>query len=134
MMVSLKSYRDLVVWQKAMDLVVECSAGSLRRSRLSSLLVISQLALAMVLLIGAGLLIRSFQRLTQVELGYYPRSILTLRISLPEVKYTQPQQWTAFFQQLLERIKTLPGVQAAGLTRRSPTGDQKFVVENPCCC
>ncbi|PYV45968.1 MAG: hypothetical protein DMG06_00335 [Acidobacteria bacterium] len=95
-------------------------AGSSRRNRMSHLLVISELALALVLLIGAGLLIRSFQRLTRVELGYNPTNTLTARIFLPEVKYSRPQQWTAFFQQLLDRVKTLPGVQSVGLTSQLP--------------
>jgi ABC-type antimicrobial peptide transport system permease subunit len=95
-------------------------AGSFRRNRMSRLLVISELALALILLIGAGLLIRSFQRLTRVELGYNPTNTLTVRIALPEVKYSRPQQWTAFFQQVLERVKMLPGVQSVGLTSQLP--------------
>ncbi len=88
------------------------AAGLLRR-RLRGFLVASEVALAFVLLIGAGLLIRSFARLTEVNPGLDPRGVLTMEILLPLAKYRDGQGWSAFFQQTLERVRALPGVEAA---------------------
>jgi putative ABC transport system permease protein len=82
--------------------------GHLRR-----LLVVAETSLAVVLLIGAGLLIRSFQRLESVSPGFDPRNLLTVKIDLPRAKYSKPEQSEAFFRQLLDRIRTLPGVVSA---------------------
>jgi putative ABC transport system permease protein len=87
------------------------AAGLLRR-RLRGFLVVSEVALAFVLLIGAGLLIRSFARLTEVDPGLDPRSVLTMDILLPFAKYKEGRS-LAFFQQTLERVRALPGVEAA---------------------
>jgi len=87
------------------------AAGLLRR-RLRGFLVVSEVALAFVLLIGAGLLIRSFARLTEVDPGLDPRSVLTMDILLPYAKYKDGRS-LAFFQQTLERVRALPGVEAA---------------------
>jgi len=87
------------------------AAGLLRR-RLRGSLVVSEVALAFVLLIGAGLLIRSFARLTEVDPGIDPRGILTMNIMLPPAKYSDGRG-AAFFQQTLERVRALPGVEAA---------------------
>ena len=75
-------------------------------------LVVGEVALAFVLLIGAGLLIRSFARLTEVDPGLDPRGVLTMDILLPIAKY-KDGRGVAFFQQTLERVRALPGVQAA---------------------
>jgi predicted permease len=96
------------------------SAVSSGRNRIRSLLVVSQVAVALMLLIGAGLMIRSFVRLLGVDPGFDPQHILTLDVRLPLSKYAGPQadyagpQAAAFFQQVIERLKTLPGVRAAG--------------------
>jgi putative ABC transport system permease protein len=87
------------------------AAGLLRR-RLRGFLVVSEVALAFVLLIGAGLLIRSFARLTEVDPGLDPRGVLTMDIALPFAKYRDGRGLT-FFQQTLERVRALPGVEAA---------------------
>ncbi len=87
------------------------AAGLLRR-RLRGFLVVSEVALAFVLLIGAGLLIRSFARLTEVDPGIDPRGVLTMDIMLPFAKYKDGRS-VAFFQQTLERVRALPGVEAA---------------------
>jgi putative ABC transport system permease protein len=91
------------------------SSEGLRRNRVRGLLVVSEIALALVLLIGAGLLIRSFWRVQQVDPGFDPRGVLTMRVSLPAAKYKTGQQVAAFYESVIERVKTLPGVQAAAV-------------------
>jgi len=94
------------------------AAGLLRR-RLRGFLVVSEVALAFVLLIGAGLLIRSFARLTEVDPGLDPRGVLTMDILLPFAKY-KDGRGLAFFQQTLERVRALPGVEAAATVSPLP--------------
>jgi putative ABC transport system permease protein len=84
------------------------------RHRLRRGLVIAEVALSLILLISAGLMMRSFLRLQQVNPGLKADNVLTLRISLPGAKYDVPQKRQDFFQQLLERTRALPGVQSAG--------------------
>src|SRR4029434_7478106 len=86
--------------------------GGLLRRRLRGFLVVSEVALAFVLLIGAGLLIRSFARLTEVDPGIDPRGVLTMDVMLPPAKYSDGRS-AIFFQQTLERVRALPGVEAA---------------------
>jgi predicted permease len=83
-----------------------------RHYRLLSTLVVSQTALGLVLLVGAGLLIQSFTRTLRVDPGFDPRQMLTFRISIPAQRYSEEQQGR-FFQQLLPRLRALPGVQMA---------------------
>ncbi|MGB7921784.1 MAG: ABC transporter permease [Pyrinomonadaceae bacterium] len=97
-------------------------AGSILRNRLRSLLVVSELALALVLLVGAGLMMKSFLRLQRVDPGFNSENVLLARIPLPPVKYSEPQQQAAFFQQVVERVKSLPGVQAAAVGSSPPLG------------
>jgi putative ABC transport system permease protein len=88
------------------------SAGGGARTR--AVLVTAQVALSLVLLVGAGLLLKSFARLQQVDLGFDPDRVLTARVTLPEVRYETPAQQVAFFDALLPQVRALPGVQAAG--------------------
>ena len=81
--------------------------------RLHSGLVISQLGLSLILLIGAMLLIRSLMALQSVDLGFRPQNILALHISLPQIEYKEAAARNAFFQPLLERLRTLPHVHSA---------------------
>ncbi len=84
------------------------------RRRALGLLVVAEVALALVLLVGAGLLIKSFARLTHVDPGFNPASVVSVEISLPFTRYRDPQQRAEFFRQVIDRIKALPDVQAAG--------------------
>jgi putative ABC transport system permease protein len=89
--------------------------------RFRSLLIVSEVALSLVLLIGAGLMIRSFVRLLNVDPGLDPARVLTLDVGLARDKYTGPQQ-VAFFQQVIEHVRVLPGVQSAGAIYPLPLG------------
>jgi putative ABC transport system permease protein len=84
------------------------------RLRTRNALVVAQTALAVLLLVGAGLLLKSFVRLQRVDPGFDPRHVLTFGVSLPDVAYAKPAQSALFYQQLTERLEGLPGVQAAG--------------------
>ncbi len=93
----------------------EGSRGSTgTRSRLRSAFVVAEVSLALVLLVGAGLMIRSFMRLHSVKTGFESDRVLTMRVQLPGAKYREDQQRVAFFKQAQERIATLPGVKAIG--------------------
>jgi predicted permease len=85
-------------------------------------LVTAQVAFAFMLLIGAGLLLASFQRVLTVQPGFEPAHVLTGRISPPASRYKEDAQLIAFWNQLLDRIRALPGVQAAGATTNIPLG------------
>jgi putative ABC transport system permease protein len=93
------------------------SAGSLGRSRMRTLLVVSEIALSLVLLVGAGLLIRSFVALLATPPGYDPSRVLTATLEVPPSEHTAPE---LFFQQVAERVRALPGVEAAGVTSLLP--------------
>jgi putative ABC transport system permease protein len=88
--------------------------------RARNILVISQVALALVLLAGSGLMIRSFWRLVTVDPGFDPHNVLTMSVSLPSTKYPTTQARNAFFQDVLERVTALPGVTAPGAVNVSP--------------
>ncbi|HVF23668.1 MAG TPA: ABC transporter permease, partial [Pyrinomonadaceae bacterium] len=93
-------------------------AGGSRRLR--SALVVSEIALAVVLLASAGLLIKSFVRLQQVDRGFNTDNILTMVIRLPDASYSQDPQIVNFFVQALERVRSLPGVSSAGMINFLP--------------
>ena len=94
------------------------------RRRTRELLVVSEIALAMLLLVGAGLTIKSFSRLMSVEPGFDPANLLTIQMSLSGSKYDGPQI-VAGYRQILERISALPGVRSAGAISRIPlAGDR----------
>jgi putative ABC transport system permease protein len=90
------------------------------RTRLRDVLVISEVALAFSLLLDAGLMIRSFARIQEVAPGFNPQNVLTMAIPLPPYRYAESAKRTAFFQQVLERVKQLPGAQYAGVTTDLP--------------
>ncbi|MFN7944109.1 MAG: ABC transporter permease [Blastocatellia bacterium] len=95
-------------------------AGGLRSQRLRGALVIGEIALALVLLVGAGLLIRSFLRLQAQETGFNAQNVLTLRVGLPGRKYTRDAQVINFFTQAVARMQALPGVAAVGVINFLP--------------
>jgi putative ABC transport system permease protein len=90
------------------------STAGARGKLIRNSLVVCEIALSLVLLIGAGLLIKSFLRLQQFDLGFNPNHLLTMRIQLPGTKYREGRQVTDFYKQLLERMETVPGVESAG--------------------
>src|SRR5262245_35650669 len=95
------------------------SASGAARHRTLRSLVVAEVALSLVLLIGAGLMMRSFMRLQRTDSGFNPENLLTLRLNLPMAKYDHPQR-RVFYQQLLERIRATPGVEAAGAAFNLP--------------
>ena len=92
-----------------------------RRGTLSAL-VVPEIALALVLTIGAGLLLKAFRKLTHVDPGFRAENVITYGINLPAVKYPKPEQRIAFFESLLDRLRAMPGVQSAGGTSAPPLG------------
>jgi putative ABC transport system permease protein len=102
------------------------------RNRFRSTLIVTQTALAMMLLTGAGLMLRSFVRLQQVNAGFNTQNVLTMVLSLPESRYTNDAQRAGFYQQLIYRIRSLPGLASAAATSQLPLsgdmGNTKFEV------
>ena len=96
------------------------STGTRRRNNARNVLVVAQVALSMVLLVGSGLLIRSFIRLATVSPGFDPKNTFTMRIALPTSKYTTKAQTIAFYKQTLSLVRTLPGVEAAAISSAIP--------------
>lgn len=95
-----------------------------RPKRLRSVLVIGQTALSLVLIAGAGLLLRSFAQILKVDPGFRPEGVLTLRIALPDSIYSKPEQVRGFYAQLLDRVQRLPGVVSAGAISGLPLSGQ----------
>jgi len=96
------------------------ASPSLRSTRLRSGLVVLQVAVSVALLIGSGLLIRSFAQLTTVDLGFEPENLLTGRLKIPAAAYPTREERAEFFTSLLDEIEALPGVTSAGLVSRLP--------------
>ncbi len=92
------------------------------RRRISSALVVAEVALAVVLLVGGGLMLKSFVQLLRVDPGFERNHVLRLDFALPGLKYREPEQRTAFYNELLGRLETLPGVESVGATTNTPLG------------
>jgi putative ABC transport system permease protein len=99
------------------------SGSSASRNRFRGALVVAEVALTLVLLVCAGLLIRTVVRLRSVDVGFNANNVLTMNIGLPNAKYPKPENVVAFFKEATERIAVLPGVKAAGITSVLPLSD-----------
>jgi putative ABC transport system permease protein len=100
--------------------VVKGAAGGVGSRRIRNLLIVSEVALALLLLVSAGLMVKSFVRLQDVNPGFKPDNVLTMEVSLPKAKYAENYQMAAFYRQSLERIAALPGVRSVGLVNHLP--------------
>ena len=112
-----------VAWGNLHDLLKQGArgaSGSLRRHRTRSALVVAEVGLSLVLLAGAGLLLRSLARLQKVDPGFHARNVLTFGVSLPPARYAGQVQTSAFFHALLDRLAALPGVESAGAVNPLP--------------
>lgn len=94
--------------------------GSARSHRFRNLFVVTQVALALVLLVGAGLLVKSLNRLQSVDPGFNPQQLVTMRVNLPSRKYDTDGKVINFFQQAVEQMKGLPGVESVGAINSFP--------------
>ncbi|MGJ5813125.1 ADOP family duplicated permease [Paludibaculum fermentans] len=101
-------------------------SGDRARGRLSSLAVVAQVALSLVLVAGAGLLLKSFALLTSVAPGFEPRHVLTAQVRLPMARYQQPERRSAFYERALREVSLLPGVRSAALVTALPLGGSGF--------
>jgi predicted permease len=101
------------------------SAGH-ARGRLNGLLVIGQVALSLLLLIGAALLLRSYERLLKVDPGFNSQNVLTMNISLPTVKYAKPMDEVNFFDEVLRRVSAAPGVRSAAISATLPLSSKRI--------
>ena len=101
------------------------TGGSL--ARLRGALVLGEVALAFVLLAGAGLLIRSFEKLTRVDLGFEPAGVLTYSVTFPVSKFREPAMLPPIYRSLLERARAIPGVRGAALSANLPMGGSGYL-------
>ena len=90
------------------------------RQRMRSLLVVAEVALAVILVVGAGLMIRSLSALGRIDLGFTPDHMLTMRLALPAAKYDSPEKVVDFYRRLMEGVRAVPGVESAGAVRSLP--------------
>jgi putative ABC transport system permease protein len=95
-------------------------AGTVARTRIRNGLVVAELALAVVLLVGAGLLLASLRRLLDVPLGFAPQHVLAVSINLPRTTYREPYQQVQFAERLLNRLKSVPGAETVGISTSVP--------------
>jgi putative ABC transport system permease protein len=90
------------------------------RSRLRSALVVAEVALSLVMIVGAGLLVRTFVKLRQVPIGFEADRVLAMDVGIPDVRYPQDAQWRSFYERLLGATKALPGVESAAIVTLRP--------------
>ncbi len=102
------------------------------RQRFRGALVVTEIALAVVLLVGAGLMMKSLLRLLKVDVGFNPQNVLTMTVALPAAKYIEPNRRIIFQEQLKQRITALPGVEGASVVNILPLvggNTTRFIVE-----
>jgi putative ABC transport system permease protein len=124
---------------RALETLQESSrshSGGVSRARLHKGLLAAEVGLTVVLLIAAGLLLKSYQKLRSTDMGCAIDNVLTMQLRLPEARYKNALQKTAFFEQLLAGVRALPGVEAAGLVKTAPGAgsggdDLVTIVEHP---
>jgi len=103
------------------DAATRTTLSRARRTALRSM-VVFEIALALMLLISAGLLVEAFRKVLRVDPGFRPGNVISYGVNLSEAKYTKPEQRIAFFENLLDRLRTVPGVQSVGATSAPPLG------------
>ena len=111
----------------------EKGAVGFQSARVFNLLVVGEIAVAFVLLIGTGLMIKSFRQLTQIDPGFNRQNLLTMQLSLPGLKYPEPGEVGGFYSRLLGELKEVPGIQSIGAIDALPLSgrrsDMQFVIE-----
>jgi putative ABC transport system permease protein len=100
--------------------------GGRRRNAMRNLLVVSQVALCMLLVIASGLLLRNFAQLRSGNPGFDPRNLLTLNVALPPARYSKPAQMAAFFSELVRQVRAVPGVRSAAGSSALPVNPSRF--------
>lgn len=100
------------------------SAAAATKHWVRSVLIVAEIALALAVLVGAGLLVKSFMRVQEVNPGFNPQGLLTMSLSLPDFKYSEAPQRANFYKQLINDIRSLPGVQSAGAVSVLPLSGQ----------
>jgi len=114
------------VWKTSLSETLKTAAtaqGSRSRQRLRALFVVGEIAFTLVLLVGAGLMLRSFVRMRSADPGFNPRQALTMSLALSDKQYADPQKQATFFAEALRRVEALPGVRYAAVSDSLPTGD-----------
>jgi len=96
------------------------AGAGIRQRRLAGVLVAGEIALSVVLAVGAGLLLRSFARILAVDPGFHTEQVVTARVSPPKARWASPEQQQTFYRELLERLRGSPAVAAAGITNQAP--------------
>jgi len=105
-------------------------AGNRKQALLRNGLIVAEVALSLMLLVAAGLMIRSFMAMQNTELGYHTDRVLTMRVALPDKRYPDRERRVTFFQELLTRLSAVPGVAAVGLnTGVQPLGNLNLPIE-----
>jgi predicted permease len=105
------------------DAATRTTLSKTRHAALRSM-VVCEIALALMLLISAGLLLEAFRKVLNVDPGFRPGNVISYGVSLPEAKYTKPEQRIAFFESLVDRLRAVPGIQSVGATSAPPLGGQ----------
>ena len=107
------------------------NTGSRRRALFGNSLVVVQIGISMLLLVCAGALVRSFDRLRKVDLGFDSHDLLTLNVSLPPTKYPRGEKQVAFYEECLRRMQSLPGVRRASISSALPMHPERFTPALP---